>query len=280
MHIGRFSAQGDEQFWGVIDAETGTVAPIMQPLAAWAPSAARGSLEAAAVGEPRPLTELKLLVPLEPGGRIFGAGMNYATHLDDSGTSVPPPEHMIGFLKLTESAIAADSVIRHPQSEQLDFEIELVAILAAPLAPNGDATESLLGYTLGNDVSVRDAPRPGGMVDLYTMKAQDGTTPIGPWIVTLDAIGGPGQPAIGFELRVNGEMRQRDNSENMLWSVDRLLRSIDARNRLRAGDLLFTGTTGGTGMLESRFLQPGDEVELEADGIGLLRNSVGARETA
>jgi 2-keto-4-pentenoate hydratase/2-oxohepta-3-ene-1,7-dioic acid hydratase in catechol pathway len=279
VKIGRFAHTNGDQFWGIVDDERKLVETLSCPFPEWAAVTASGRRPGPSqLGPAIPLADLRTVAPLEPGARILGVGMNYATHLDDSGTTLPVPEHMPGFIKLKESVVGPDEVIRHPPSDQLDYEIELVAVLASALPPDGDATAALLGYTIGNDISVRDAPRPGGMVDLYTMKAQDATTPLGPWIVTQDALGGPGQPELSFSLRVNDELRQHDDAKNMLWSVDRILRSLDARNRLRAGDVVFTGTTGGTGMRQGRFLAPGDVVELEAASIGRLRNQVGPRE--
>jgi 2-keto-4-pentenoate hydratase/2-oxohepta-3-ene-1,7-dioic acid hydratase in catechol pathway len=278
VKIGRF-AHGGLEFWAVVDPEAGTATDVMAPLESWAVGASRGERPSGAEpGRTFALDDVTVLPPLEPGARIFGVGLNYSTHLGDSGAQIPVPDEMPGFLMLAESLIADGDEMRHPPSEKLDFEIEIVAILATALPRDGDATQAVLGYTLGNDMSVRDAPVPGGMVDLYAMKAQDATTPVGPWIVTTDAVGGPGQPSIDFELLVNDEVRQRDNTRNMLWSMDRILRFIDGRSRLRAGDMIFTGTPGGTGMRDQRFLAPGDVVELRAGGFGTLRNRVGRKE--
>jgi 2-keto-4-pentenoate hydratase/2-oxohepta-3-ene-1,7-dioic acid hydratase in catechol pathway len=106
------------------------------------------------------------------------------------------------------------------------------------------------------------------------MKAQDQTAPIGPWLATLGDFGGPGQPAFEFSLKLNGELRQHDNTKNMIWSLEQILEFLNERNRLRTGDLIFTGTTGGTGMLTGQFLKAGDVLELEAEGIGMLVNTV------
>jgi 2-keto-4-pentenoate hydratase/2-oxohepta-3-ene-1,7-dioic acid hydratase in catechol pathway len=282
MKIGRFETTDGLRFWALVDENAGTARELGEPFAKWAPrlALAHGAADVA-LGPEHPLSELRLCAPLDPGARIFGTGMNYESHLHDApdGRAVPIPTEMPGFIKLESTLVAPDGEIRYPSTtDQLDYEIEIVAVLAKELEPGRPATESLLGYTLGNDVSPRDVGSPTGGVDLYSMKAQDGTAPVGPWVASLGSLGGPGQPSFDFRLTVNDELRQQDNTSNMLWSVERILAWINQRNRLRAGDLVFTGTTAGTGMKTGRFLAAGDVVELEADGIGVLRNRVGAKE--
>jgi putative ABC transport system permease protein len=119
----------------------------------------------------------------------------------------------------------------------------------------------------------RDAP------DLFAMKALDRTTPVGPWIVTVDELG-PGSVDLGMTLRVNGELRQSDRTSRMIFDVDQALRYLDDRVALRAGDIVFTGTTSGVGSEDDRYLEPGDVVEATIEGIGTLRNTVGPRPEA
>jgi 2-keto-4-pentenoate hydratase/2-oxohepta-3-ene-1,7-dioic acid hydratase in catechol pathway len=186
---------------------------------------------------------------------------------------------MAGFVKVDSSIIDPGATIRNPgNTEQLDYEVEIVLVMAQPLVAGKERAASVLGYTIGNDVSPRDVGRPAGGPDLYSMKAQDQMAPVGPWITTLVEFGGPGQPSIEFSLKLNNEERQKDNTRRMTFSVDQILAFINQRNKLRAGDLIFTGTTGGTGMRYGRFLQAGDRVELEAEKIGVLVNTVGPKE--
>src|SRR5260370_14361875 len=109
------------------------------------------------------------------------------------------------------------------------------------------------------------------------MKALDRTTPVGPWMVTTAESGGPGQPDIEIRLSVNGEERQRDRTSEMIFGVDELIHFVTSRVTLCAGDLLFTGTTGGVGNEDKRFLEPGDLVVAEVEGIGRIENRVGPR---
>jgi 2-keto-4-pentenoate hydratase/2-oxohepta-3-ene-1,7-dioic acid hydratase in catechol pathway len=182
----------------------------------------------------------------------------------------------VGFLKPYSALVADGGEIAHSHlTQQLDFEIELVAVFGALTVPFGDPLSAVLGYTVGNDVSARDTPSPLGGYDLFTMKALMGATPIGPWISTPDEVGGREQPDLEISLRVNGEGRQKDRTSNMLWSIAECIQYVLERMPLTAGDVVFTGTTDGVGMEDGRFLQPGDVVESEVSGIGVLRNTVG-----
>ena len=141
---------------------------------------------------------------------------------------------------------------------------------------SGGGDDPLLGLTIGNDVSARDAKGLGGL-DLFGMKALDRTAPVGPWITTLGELGIDGQPSIDIVLRVNGQERQRDNTRSMVWPIKDIIAYIDERAALRCGDIVFTGTTAGVGLEDGRFLEPGDVVEAEIQGLGILRNTVGDR---
>src|SRR5690606_7067624 len=178
-----------------------------------------------------------------------------------------------------DSAIVdPDGVISYPaMTSELDYEIELVAVVGAPLDDAEHATSCLMGYTIGNDVSARDAGRALGRLDLFTQKGMDATSPIGPWVCTLDEFGGGGQPELDMQLLVNGELRQQDNTREMIFPLDELLNYLDARIALRPGDVVLTGSTHGVGLETGRFLQPDDLVEASIDGIGLMRNRVGHR---
>jgi 2-keto-4-pentenoate hydratase/2-oxohepta-3-ene-1,7-dioic acid hydratase in catechol pathway len=264
MHVGRFETTGGEQLWGVVDLTGGVVHPFDAPFADWAPKVSSGSDGL-----------VRTVAPVEPGARIFGVGMNYLAHLERLGAS--RPESMVAYLKPESAVVDPHGEIRHPETDQLDYEVELVVLVAEPLTDGGAPMKCVLGYTVGNDVSPRDVLRQTGGVDLFSMKAQDRMAPIGPLVLSLDACGGAQQPALAMSLRVNGEVRQHDSTENMIWCVAEVLAYIDTRNRLRAGDLIFTGTTCGVGMEDGRFLQPGDVVEAEIEGIGVLSNTVGPK---
>lgn len=113
------------------------------------------------------------------------------------------------------------------------------------------------------------------------MKAADRMSPMGPWIVTPDEVGGLSQPELDMSLTVNGAERQNDNTRNHLFTLDQLLRWVNERNRLRADNVIYTGSPGGTafeGDVAELYLQPGDVVEAWIEGLGVLRNTVGQKE--
>jgi 2-keto-4-pentenoate hydratase/2-oxohepta-3-ene-1,7-dioic acid hydratase in catechol pathway len=270
MRIGRFVAPEGATFWALIDPAAGTVRRIDGAITEWAASAAAERADGLSLREPEPLRPLRPLPPVDPSARVFGVGANYLAHLQKLGVTEQPAKPT-AFTKPNSALTSPDGTIRYPPTtNQLDYEVELVVVLG------GAASDPLLGFTIGNDVSARDAKGLGGL-DLFSMKCLDGTSPVGPWIVTPAELGATRQPHLDIRLRVNGEERQRDNTRAMVWSVQEILAYVDERVELRCGDIVFTGTTCGVGLEDGRFLQPNDVVEAEIEGIGVLRNTVGHR---
>jgi 2-keto-4-pentenoate hydratase/2-oxohepta-3-ene-1,7-dioic acid hydratase in catechol pathway len=265
-----------ESFWAYMDGESSLLRRIRAPFAEWAPLLSGHGVEVLdLVGMGIDLSRCRVLPPLEPGARVFGVGLNYLSHLQRLGSQAPA--HPLAYLMPDSALIGAYDDIQYPAlTAELDYEIELVAVVARPLLKERRASSCLLGYTVGNDVSARDAGRQIGRLDLLTQKAMDATTPVGPWVTTLDVLGGAGQPCLDMQLSINDEVRQQDNTRQMIFPIDELLDFLDARIRLRPGDLVFTGSTHGVGLESGRFLQPGDVVHAQIDGIGSLRNRVSA----
>ena len=277
MKIARIRQQ-DNDSWGLVDIDTATVQPIRGEIADWGAAAAGGRPEFELAGSPVPLRDVRLLPPITPTSTIVGVGMNYWSHLEKLGVTERPAS-TVGFLKPRVAIIGHGDEMANPAvTAQLDFEVELVAVLARPVREvGGQLTDAVLGYTIGNDVSARDTPSALGGVDLFTMKVLTGATPLGPWITTKDEFGGSGQIDVEISLRVNGEERQRDRTGKMIWTIDECLEYVVARMALNSGDVLFTGTTHGVGFEDGRYLREGDVVEAEIEGIGVLRNVVGAK---
>jgi 2-keto-4-pentenoate hydratase/2-oxohepta-3-ene-1,7-dioic acid hydratase in catechol pathway len=269
----------DETLWGIVDVDAGTIQPIVGAIAEWGPGLTVGTSEPPTKGQPVLLSAVQFLPPIEPTATIVGVGLNYWSHLHKLGVT-ERPERTIGFIKPQVAMIGHEAEMAYSAlTEQLDFEIELVAVIGSSDIDPHTPTDQVLGYTVGNDVSARDAPAPAfGGLDLFSIKALDRSTPLGPWIVTKDELGPIHDPGLEIELRVNGERRQHDDTSNMLWNVDECLQYVLDRIPLRVGDVLYTGTTDGVGMEDGRFLQPGDVVEAEIHGIGVLRNTVGPHE--
>jgi 2-keto-4-pentenoate hydratase/2-oxohepta-3-ene-1,7-dioic acid hydratase in catechol pathway len=273
--------EGDAVFWGVVDTTANEVRPIDGPFDAWAPriTAGEGLGALKLSAKARPLSSLRLLPPVEKSKRVVVAGANYAKHLaGDFGlkTHYQP----IAFLKAYGALIGASDELRYPPlTSELDYEVELVAVVGAKSVDRQEPLRSVLGYTVGNDVSARDLQRsgpPGVGMDLFAAKSQDRTTGLGPWIVTRDEFPA-GSPKLRMTLKVNGETRQDGSTEEMTWDVAQLVRFVDERSSFECGDVLFTGTPAGTAHATGRFLVGGDVVEASIEGIGTLRNVVGQK---
>jgi 2-keto-4-pentenoate hydratase/2-oxohepta-3-ene-1,7-dioic acid hydratase in catechol pathway len=268
---------GSEIFWAVVDPARQLVRPVRGAFADWAPALTRDRSGKGLVLEGRELAlrDVRLLPPVEKTNKVEVVGANYAKHLDElhlEGSSQP-----VVFLKAYGALIGADDPIRHPaNTTKLDYEVELVVVIGAAPIDRSDPLASVLGYAVGNDVSARDLQMQGPRsisMDLLGAKSQDRTSGVGPWIVTADEFPA-GQPKLRMTLKVNGEVRQDGNSSEMTWPVEYLLRFADERASLEPGDILFTGTPQGVGMSSGRFLQLGDLVEAEIEGIGALHNRV------
>ncbi len=260
-----------EIFWALVEGDR--VRPIADAFADWAPKLTdRPDPAVLSLGAPRPLAGLHLLPPIEPASQVFVVGANYLKHLQE--LNMEPPKAPIAFLKSYRALIgAADEIVHALLTKQLDFEVELVAVIGKPVADRADPIASVLGYTVGNDISARDLQRSGIGFDLFSSKSLDRTTGLGPWIVTRDEFG-PGTPDLRLTLTVNGETRQDARTSEMTWKLDVLLPYVDERARLQTGDIVFTGTPQGVAWADGRFLKPGDMVEAAVEKIGAIRNPV------
>ncbi|MEX2276059.1 MAG: fumarylacetoacetate hydrolase family protein [Actinomycetota bacterium] len=213
-------------------------------------------------GEEVALDDIRLLSPVLPS-KVVCVGKNYEDHVAEFGGSVP--EEPLLFLKPTTAVCGpGDAIPLLPFSRRVDYEGELAVVIGA-LARNVLAEEAgkiVLGYTCGNDVTLRDIQKKD---EQWTRaKGFDSSCPLGPWIETeLDPID------VRIETRLNGETRQAANSSSMVFGVATLIEFITTFMTLLPGDVLMTGTPEGVGALG-----PGDLVEVEIDGIGTLTNPV------
>jgi 2-keto-4-pentenoate hydratase/2-oxohepta-3-ene-1,7-dioic acid hydratase in catechol pathway len=216
-----------------------------------------------------PLDELRLQAPLIPG-KIIGIGRNYAAHAREFGNASPEEEPMI-FLKPPSSILApGESIILPAASKRVDHEAELGVVIgraARDISDHEDPLRYVLGYSCVNDVTARDLQKKD--VQFTRGKGFDTFCPFGPWIETdLDPTG------LTVTGRVNGETRQQATTRDLLFSVSVLLRFLSGIMTLLPGDLIATGTPAGVGPLF-----PGDVVEVEVEGVGILRNSVRAEKS-
>ncbi|HJR82231.1 MAG TPA: fumarylacetoacetate hydrolase family protein [Anaerolineales bacterium] len=209
-----------------------------------------------------PLADVKLLAPTQPG-KIICVGRNYIEHAKELGNEVP--EVPLIFLKPPSSIIHPnDTILLPPQSNQVEHEGELVAVIGKRgrhiLA--GNARKYILGYTIGNDVTARDLQQTDSQ--WTRAKGFDTFCPFGPWI---DTEFDPADSVV--TCRVNGQMRQMASTRDMVFNVGTLIAYISSVMTLESGDLIFTGTPAGVGELKN-----GDEVVVEIEGLGVLKNPV------
>jgi 2-keto-4-pentenoate hydratase/2-oxohepta-3-ene-1,7-dioic acid hydratase in catechol pathway len=239
---------------------------------------ARGGLAVGAV---------QLLAPIpRPRRNVFCVGWNYLDHFAEGQGMRGPnedtqqiPDYPALFSKQPNCVVGPEAPVWHPApiSDELDWEVELALVIGTPGRdiPEERAFEHVFGYTVGNDVSVRDVQRRHGG-QWFKGKNFDTHCPLGPWIVTSDEIGDP--HALHLTLRVNGLTKQDSNTRFMAFRIPRIVKELSAGLRLEAGDVILTGTPSGVGFARKppEFLKVGDAMEAEIERIGVLRNVVAA----
>jgi 2-keto-4-pentenoate hydratase/2-oxohepta-3-ene-1,7-dioic acid hydratase in catechol pathway len=208
------------------------------------------------------LDDVLLLAPVLPS-KLVCVGKNYAAHAAEFGMDVP--EEPLLFLKPSTSVIGPNDPIRLlPISRRIDYEGELAVVVGRPAKDvrTEDASRYILGYTCANDVTLRTLQRAD---DQWTRaKGFDGSCPLGPWIETEADPNG-----LVVETRLNGDVVQHGNTEDMVFGVATLIEYITSFMTLLPGDAILTGTPEGVGKLAG-----GDVVEVEVEGVGVLRNPV------
>ena len=275
--------EGEGPLTGLIEGDsvrplhdTVEMVELIQRGAGWAPAAPA-----------LPLHSLRLLAPIVPKRNVFCVGWNYAEHFAEGKAFRPAdavqeiPEHPALFTKNPFAIIGHDGAIRHPApiSDQLDYEVELAVVIGREgrdIAER-DALDHVFGYTIGNDVSVRDVQRTWHGGQWFKGKNFDTHLPLGPWIVTKDEI--PDPQVLRLTTRVNGVTKQDSNTKHMVFPVARIIAELSAGLTLYPGDVIMTGTPEGVGMGRTppEWLKPGDVVELEIERIGVLRNHIEGR---
>ena len=246
-------------------------------------SAIIGAIEAEATASatPIPLEDVTLLAPVDPTARIFAVAQNYTAHAREvSGTDAPPAP--IVFMKPVSSLIGSRQTISWPPvTSFLDYEAELAIVIGreARRVDQSEADEVVFGATCFNDVTGRDLQSATlgekELIDWFSAKSLDASSPIGPWIVSLDSLGRRVDD-LGIRCHVNGETVQDDRTSSMVRSVAELISFISQRVALQPGDILATGTPGGVGRARGVRLEDGDIVEIDIEAIGGLRNRVRA----
>src|SRR6185295_20217211 len=209
-----------------------------------------------------PLADVRLLAPSEPT-KILCVGRNYVEHAKELGNEVP--KIPLIFMKPPSSVISnGETIILPPQSAQVEHEGELVVVIGkrGRHITTENAKKHILGYTVGNDVTARDLQNSDSQ--WTRAKGFDTFCPFGPWI---DTEFDPADSVV--TCRVNGQMRQMASTRDMVFNIGVLIAYISSVMTLEPGDLIFTGTPAGVGELKN-----GDEVIVEIEGLGVLKNPV------
>lgn len=218
------------------------------------------------------LDQVKLAAPVNRPGKIIAIGLNYADHAAE-GKRDAPTQPLV-FAKFPNSIIGPSEAITWSATitEKVDFEAELAVVIGEKTSSckTNEALSKVLGYTCGNDVSARDLQ----FADKQFVrgKSLDTFCPLGPWLVTTDELKDPQKLAI--RSRLNGKIMQESNTADMIFPVAELVSFLSRHFTLEPGDLIMTGTPSGVGVFREPpiFMQDGDLIEIEIEGIGTLKN--------
>jgi 2-keto-4-pentenoate hydratase/2-oxohepta-3-ene-1,7-dioic acid hydratase in catechol pathway len=218
--------------------------------------------------------QVQLLPPVPDPGKILCIGLNYRDHAIEGGKAIPVEPVVFG--KFPNTLIGPGDPIRIPRvAQKVDYEAELVIVIGkrGKHIPNdSSAFAHVGGYTCGHDVSARDWQFRGEEKQWMIGKTFDTFAPTGPVLVTADELTDPHK--LPVKLRLNGETMQNSNTREFIFGVPHLLWFLSQVVTLEPGDLIFTGTPPGVGIARKPpvLLKPGDEVEVEIEGIGVLKN--------
>ena len=222
------------------------------------------------------LSDVNLKAPISRPPKIIAIGLNYSDHLEEvkaAGREIDKPEVPMIFNKQSLSANGPYSEVHDPSvSEMLDFEGELTIVIGKKCrhVAKEDAHKVIAGYTVANDFSVRDWQL---RVPTFTIgKSFDTHCPFGPAIVTPDEITDPHN--LDIKTFVNGEERQSSNTKHLMFNCFDLVEHLSTAFTLEPGDLILTGTPGGVGVVEGKFLKQGDVVKVEIAELGYIENKI------
>ena len=246
-------------------ANAGDLKPLAD-LAKRAPASAR-----------RPLKGLRFGLPVARPGKILCLGLNYLEHVKEGSQRDNIPKFPTIFLRCLTSMVPHEQpIIRPKASEQLDYEAEMMLVVGkrAKHLTMDNATSCIAGYSCSNEGSVREFQRKTTQWDMG--KNFDRTGGFGPWMVTADELPDAGK-GLKIESRLNGQVMQSDNTDNMMFPVRELLVYVTQGMTLEPGDIIFTGTPSGVGHARKPnpvWMKHGDVCEIEIEGIGVLRNPI------
>jgi acylpyruvate hydrolase len=218
-------------------------------------------------------------IVLQPS-KVICVGLNYATHIQEMGRDLP--DHPTLFAKFADCLVGAgDDIMRPYETNELDWEVELAVVIGTSVrrATGAEAEAAIAGFTVLNDITCRDWQF--RTREWLQGKIWDSSTPVGPYLVTPDELPGGVRPALEVRLKVDGEIRQKDTTADLVFNPVALVEYISTIVRLNPGDIIATGTPGGVGHARKPavYLTGGETVTAEIEGIGTLENIV-VREVA
>jgi acylpyruvate hydrolase len=274
--VGALTTNGEEQVVADLHAVDSRIPQDMVTLLAGGVAALDLAREALVSADPEaqhPLGSVTLQAPVPRPGKIICVGLNYRDHAAES--KMPIPDYPAIFSKYANAIIGPDQPIVIPRvTDQVDYEGELAFVIGrrGRYIPPEQALAHVAGYMAFNDVSARDFQM---RTSQWTIgKAFDGFAPTGPALVTADEI--PHPHDLDLRVTIGGELLQSSNTRNLVFTVPDLVAQLSQVMTLEPGDIVATGTPAGVGFARTppRFLRPGDLVEVEISGIGILRNPV------
>jgi acylpyruvate hydrolase len=243
------------------NGDTGTLGEI----AKYAPASTR-----------KPISAIKYALPVGRPGKIICLGLNYLEHVKEGSQRDNIPKFPTIFMRGLTSMVAHGEPIVRPQvSETLDYEAELILVVGkrAKHLTADNATSCVAGYSCGNEGSVREFQRKTTQWDMG--KNFDRTGGFGPWLVTADELPYAAK-GLKIQSRLNGNVMQSDNTDNMMFPIAEMLVYITQGMTLEPGDVIFTGTPSGVGHARKPpvWMKNGDTIEVEIEGVGTLRNPI------
>ncbi|TDB91528.1 FAA hydrolase family protein [Actinomadura sp. KC216] len=229
---------------------------------------------ASAQGEARPVDDAGLAPVVPRPGKVLCVGLNYRNHILEMGRDLP--EHPTLFAKFAEALIGPrDDIQLAPESAAVDWEAELALVIGRTVrrASEEEAEAAIAGFTVMNDVTMRDWQF--RTKEWLQGKTFEGTTPLGPVLVTPDELPGGVRPALAMNCRVDGDVTQKTDTSDLVFDPVALVRYASTILTLRPGDVIATGTPGGVGHARKppRYLTEGSTVITEIEGIGRLENT-------
>ena len=266
----------DQDFLVPLESSEGWPNRLVDLISMWTSLGVEDRLEKSlANGKRLSVNQCRLDAPIRNCEKLICVGKNYADHAREMGGDVP--ELPVIFSKFSSAIHPPETDIVLPEiSQQVDFEAELVVVIgkSGRNIPQQDAMEFVFGYCCGNDISARDwqKGRPGGQWLLG--KTFDTFAPLGPFVLASDQVSDP--HGLGIQCRLNGKTMQSSNTQELIFRIDYLIAHISKFVTLKPGDLIFTGTPAGVGAGRDPqvFLKPGDHLEVEIEGLGILANRV------